>query len=99
VDEDVFRIERVVIETGRHRIVGDLTLPREGMHSRVTDLLNREGLEFVPLVDVLLSDLDGDSQERLEFVAVARDHIHIAYEAADVKAHQDGAGGNGQALS
>ena len=97
--EDVFRTERVVIETGRHRIVGDLTLPREGMHSRVTDMLNQEGLEFVPLVNVLLSDLNGGPKERLEFVAVARDHIHIAYEAAAVRAQGEGADGNGQALS
>ena len=97
--DKVFRTERVVIETSRHRIVGDLTLPREGMHSRVTDLLNQEGLEFVPLVNVHLSDLDGGSHEHLEFVAVARDHIHIAYEEADVRAQQEGTGGNGQALS
>ena len=34
------RIERVVLETDRHRIVGDLTLPKEGYRSRLSDYLN-----------------------------------------------------------
>jgi len=75
------RTERIVVETIRHRIVGDITLPSEGMHSRVSDLLNREGLRFIPLVNALISDLDGGSPERHEFIAVARDHVQLAYEA------------------
>jgi hypothetical protein len=93
VDYEVTRIERVVVETARHRIVGDLTLPSEGMHSRLTDVLNSEGLHFIPLVDALISDLDGGSQERLEFVAVAREHVQLAYEAPQPGSE------NGQPLS
>ena len=35
------RTQRVVLETSRHRIVGDLTLPREGYLSRFSDFLNQ----------------------------------------------------------
>lgn len=82
---DITRIERVVIETARHRVVGDLTLPSEGMHSRLTDLLNREDLHFIPLVDALVSDLDGGAEERLDFVAVGREHVQLAYEATHLR--------------
>ena len=49
------RVERVVFETDRHRIVGDLTLPKEGYRSRLSDFLNRGDLDFIPLVNVELS--------------------------------------------
>jgi Family of unknown function (DUF6812) len=75
------RTERIVIETTHHRIIGDITLPSEGMHSRVSDLLNREGLRFIPLINALVSDLDGGSPQRRDFIAVARDHVQLAYEA------------------
>src|SRR2546430_4045009 len=39
---------RVVLETERYRIVGDVTLPAEGFRGRLSDLLNREGIEFIP---------------------------------------------------
>ena len=35
------RIERVVLETSRHAITGDLTMPKEGYRSRLSDFLNR----------------------------------------------------------
>ena len=41
------RTERVVLETDRHRIVGDLTLPKEGHRSRLSDFLNRGDLDFL----------------------------------------------------
>ena len=34
------RVERIVVETDRHRIVGDVTLPREGYRSRLSEYLN-----------------------------------------------------------
>lgn len=74
------RWERVVLETERHRIVGDVTLPAEGYRSRLSDLLNREGLSFIPLVNAQITDLNGGDPERRKFVAVARDHVQVAYE-------------------
>ena len=53
------RIERVVLETDRHRIVGDLTLPREGYRSRLSDYLNGGDVDFIPLVQAELTPLLG----------------------------------------
>ena len=74
------RVERVVLETDRHRIVGDLTLPREGYRSRLSDFLNRGELDFIPLVNAELSELNGrGSTERRPFMVVARTHVHLAF--------------------
>jgi hypothetical protein len=83
------RIERVVLETDRYRVVGDLTLPREGFRSRLSDYLNRHDLTFVPLVEVELTPLDGGAGHERRFIAVARDHVQLAYPAAE------GRNGNG----
>jgi len=81
------RVERVVFETNRHWIVGDLTLPREGYRSRLSDFLNRGDLDFIPLVNVEISSVDaqGHEPEVRPFMAVARGHIQIAHplEAGD----------------
>jgi hypothetical protein len=74
------RWERIVLETERHRIRGDVTLPAEGYRSRLSDLLNREGLSFIPLINAEITDLNGGDAERRTFVAVARDHVQVAYE-------------------
>jgi hypothetical protein len=77
------RRERVVLETERYRIVGDVTLPAEGFHSRLSDLLNREGVEFIPLVNAVVSGRGGEPPVERAFIAVARDHVQVAYEATD----------------
>ena len=73
------RVERVVLETDRSRVVGDLTLPREGYRSRLSDYLNRGDLDFIPLVNAEISSLGGTEQYPRRFVVVARSHIHLAY--------------------
>jgi uncharacterized protein DUF6812 len=75
------RRERVVLETERYTIVGDVTLPAEGFHSRLSDLLNREGMQFIALVDATISGRDGEAPVQRPFIAVARDHVQLAYEA------------------
>jgi hypothetical protein len=75
------RRERVVLETQRYTIVGDVTLPAEGFHSRLSDLLNREGVEFIPLMDATISSRNGEPPIQRPFIAVAREHIQLAYEA------------------
>lgn len=75
-------MERVVLETARHRITGDLTLPREGYRSRISDFLNRGDLDFIPLVNVEIAHLGGGESgepEQRDFLAVARSHIEFAY--------------------
>jgi hypothetical protein len=77
------RVERVVLETAHHRIVGDLTLPREGYRSRLSDFLNRGDLDFIPLANAQVGPLDGATPSPAEgtrpFVAVARTHVQLAY--------------------
>jgi hypothetical protein len=77
------RIERVVLETARHRIVGDLTLPREGYRSRLSDFLNAGDLDFIPLANAEIGPLDdaapGVAEGSRAFVAVARTHVQLAY--------------------
>jgi hypothetical protein len=78
------RRERIVVETERYRIVGDITLPAEGFHSRLSDLLNREGVRFIALVNATITGRNGEPPREQPFVAVARDHVQVAYEATDV---------------
>ena len=76
------RVERIVLQTDRHRIVGDVTLPREGYRSRLSDYLNHGEVVFIPLSDAIVRPIvgDGPGQAR-EFIAVARVHVHLAYPA------------------
>jgi hypothetical protein len=73
------RVERVVLETAGQRIVGDLTLPREGYRSRLSDYLNQGDVDFIPLTNVEIAGLDGGEVTQREFVAIARSHVHVAY--------------------
>jgi hypothetical protein len=77
------RRERVVLETELHVIVGDVTLPAEGFHSRLSDLLNREGVQFIPLLDATITGRRGEPPIQRPFIAIARDHVQLAYEATD----------------
>ena len=81
------RVERVVLEMDRHRICGDLTLPREGYRSRLSDFLNRGDVEFIPLVNAEITSLNGDGPAKgtgqRSFIAVARKHVPLAYPFED----------------
>jgi hypothetical protein len=77
------RTQRVVVETERHRIVGDITLPREGYRSRLSEYLNHGDIDFIPMADVELTPLQGGSPERRPFVAVARSHVQLAFPYED----------------
>jgi hypothetical protein len=74
------RIQRVVIETSRFRIAGDVALPTEGFRTRLSDVLNRAETGFIPLVNVELTPSGGGATETLPFVAVSRNRIELAYE-------------------
>lgn len=76
------RIERIVLETDRLRIVGELHLPREGYRSRLSDYLNHGEVVFIPLSNAVVRPLvgDGPGQAR-DFIAVARTHVQLAYPA------------------
>lgn len=73
------RVERVQLETDRHVIVGNVTLPPEGYQSRFSDFLNRLDVAFVPLVDVEVSPLGGGETMKQDFLAVGKAHIRFAF--------------------
>lgn len=77
------RVERVMVETDRHRIVGDLTLPREGYRSRLSDFLNQGELDFIALANAIVTPLDGGAPQERRFVAVARAHVRLAHPHRD----------------
>jgi len=84
------KIQRVVMETAKYQIAGDITLPTEGFRTRLTDLLNRTDTGFIPLVNVELSPTDGGEPETRSFVAVARNQIEFAYELDEARIQERG---------
>ena len=74
------RVQRVVLETTRFRIIGNVTLPTEGFRTRLSDVLNRQDTGYIPLVDVELTPASGGETQKLPFAAVARNRIEIAFE-------------------
>jgi hypothetical protein len=78
------RTERIVLETDRYLIVGDLHLPKEGYRSRLSDYLNHGDITFLSLVNAEIRPLDGSgAAQRREFVAVACSHVKLAYPQSD----------------
>lgn len=72
------RRERVLFETDRHLIVGDVTLPPEGYQSRFSDAVNRADVAFLPLLNVEITPLSGGTAVRHEFIVLAKAHIRLA---------------------
>ncbi|HEY5816581.1 MAG TPA: hypothetical protein VIS95_09630 [Solirubrobacterales bacterium] len=73
------RRERVVFETDRHLVVGDLTLPPHGYQSRFSDAINRGDIAFIPIVDVEITALDGGEVEQRDFIVLSKRHVRLAY--------------------
>ncbi len=73
------RRERVIFETDRHHVVGDVTLPPEGYQSRFSDAVNRPDVAFIPLLDVEITPLGGGETKRRGFIVLAKEHIRLAY--------------------
>jgi len=73
------RTERVLFETDRQRIVGDITLPPEGDQSRFSDSLNRPDITFIPVVNAEISSIMGGDVKRRPFVVVCKSHVRVAY--------------------
>jgi hypothetical protein len=73
------RRERVVFETDRHMVFGDVTLPPEGYQSRFSDAINRGDIAFIPLVNVEISPIGPGETQRHDFVVLAKAHIRVAY--------------------
>lgn len=73
------RRERVVFETDRHMVFGDVTLPPEGYQSRFSDAINRADIAFIPLVNVEMKPLGPGETEKHDFLVLAKTHIRVAY--------------------
>jgi len=70
------RLEKVIVETDRYRIEGNLTLPREGYRSRLSDYVNQRDRDFFAFQDATLTPLSGDGDPRtVPFLMVARRHV------------------------
>lgn len=75
------RRQRVRIETARHEIEGTLQMPNEGYRSRMTDFLNAQEQDFVPVTDAAVTWLDGSRPaKRLAYVAVSIRHVVLVTE-------------------
>jgi len=77
------RVERVVFETDRHLIAGDMILPASGYQGRFSDSINRGEFEFVQLINVEITSLEHDETSRQPFVALSKRHIRLAYPVAE----------------
>ena len=76
-----YRRERIRIETEGHRIIGELTLARDGYRSRVSDVLNAPEREFLTLTNVSVQPLAGGPKELHPYLTIARRHIVFAVAA------------------
>lgn len=75
-----------MIETGQHQIVGEVTLPREGYLSRISDFLNQSDLSFIALTNATIIEREPSGATEVsqrDFVAVGTAHIQIAYPDDD----------------
>jgi hypothetical protein len=76
-----YRRERVRVETARHEIEGTLQLPHEGFRSRMTDFLNTQGDDFLPLTDAKVTYLDGTrGPEEHDYLALATRQVILVVE-------------------
>jgi uncharacterized protein DUF6812 len=72
------RTERVMFETDRHMVVGDMTLPPEGYQARLSDAMNRSDVSFVRIVDVEITPIGGGPAVKHDFVVLSKAHIRMA---------------------
>ena len=78
------REEQVVLETDRYRVVGTLTLPREGYRSRLSDYVNQRDREFFAVSEATITALDDtESTRKAAFIMVARRHVTLVALASE----------------
>lgn len=77
------RKQKVVVETDRYRVSGDVTLPSDGYRSRLSDHVNRSDVTFFTIQDAVLTPLDGTEGWRADVVMLASAHIRLIVPAAD----------------
>ena len=71
---------RVLAWTTQFRVEGTVHfIPK----ARISDLLNRQDISFVPMTDVTVYDLDGKEVLRTEFLAVNKKQITVLSMESD----------------
>ena len=75
------RQEKVVVETGRYRVDGSMTLPREGYRSRLSDHVNRRDVDFFTIQDAVVTPLDGGEGWTVPVLMLASRHIQLIVPA------------------
>lgn len=74
--------QRIRFETDRHRIVGKVSLPREGYRSRLSDYLNQRDREFIPIEDAEIYPLASSGEvQHCEFILIHRGHVRFVTPA------------------
>jgi len=71
------RREKVVLETDRYRVDGDMTLPADGFGSRLSDHLNRHETGFLTVQDAVLTPFDGGEPWHAAVLMVSSIHIRL----------------------
>jgi len=72
------RYERIVVETDRYRVEGDMKLPQEGYRSGLSDYLNLQNHEFLTIVNAELKAIDGSGRDwHTPVLILARRYIHL----------------------
>ena len=78
------RQEQVVVETDRYRVEGQLTMPREGYRSRLSDHINRRDQEFFTVQSATITPLDGSGEPwEAAVLLLARRHIRLVIPVGD----------------
>jgi hypothetical protein len=75
--------ERVIFETDRDVVVGDVTLPGGGYQSRLSDAVNRTEVQFLPLVDVEVTPLGGGNVRKHPFLLLSKAHVRLVRPVED----------------
>jgi len=73
------RREKIVFETDRHMVFGEVTLPPDGYQSRFSDAVNRSEIAFIPLVNAEIAPIGGGETQKHDFIVLGKAHIRLAY--------------------
>ncbi|HWI21230.1 MAG TPA: hypothetical protein VNT22_01305 [Baekduia sp.] len=85
------RQERVYLETQRHRIMGTLTLARDGYRSRISDLLNATEKDFISVTDVTVELIGHEGPgTHHAFMSLSRHQIVFAIPESGLDAPEPG---------
>ena len=70
-----------MLETGRYRVDGSMTLPSEGYRSRLSDHVNRRELDFFTIQDAVVTPLEGGRPWTAPVLILSSRHIQLIVPA------------------